>query len=71
MLTIGIPFKYSIGIEHPEAVKYAGLIYDILLFSKKTLDSFKVSPPNTGNLTMRLRLKSGKELIIVQGNNIS
>ena len=49
------------------AVKYAGLIYDLMLFTKKTFDDFKKSP-NSGNVILRIRLKNGKEFIISQGN---
>ena len=47
-------------------MKYAGLIYDLVLFSKRTLDDFKKTP-NHGNFTLRMRLKNGKEIIVVQG----
>ncbi len=52
-----------------EAVKYAGLIYDLILFSKRTLDDFKKTP-NYGYITLRMRLKNGKEIIVVQGTRI-
>ena len=63
-----VPFKFSISsLEYPMAVKYAGLIYDLMLFTKKTFDDFKKSP-NSGNVILRIRLKNGKEFIISQGN---
>jgi hypothetical protein len=61
----GVPFKFS-GLSHQEAVRYAGLIYDLILYSKKTIDDFKRTP-NHGNMALRLRLKNGTEIIVVQG----
>jgi hypothetical protein len=66
----GIPFHHSEGLSYTEAVRYAGLISDILLLTKKTLDTFKTIPPNTGNMTMRFRLTNGKEIIIVQEQDL-
>jgi len=61
----GVPYKYA-TLEHPEAVKYTGLLYDLFLFTKKILDNYK-STPNNGNMCIRLRLKSSQEVIINQG----
>jgi hypothetical protein len=64
---LGVPFKYNINnISHQEAVKYAGLVFDLILFSKRTLDDLKKTPHH-GNMTLRLRLKNGSEIIVVQG----
>jgi hypothetical protein len=65
----GVPFKYNSSLSHPEAVKIAGLIYDLILFSKRTLDDLKRSGSG-GNITLRMRLKSGEEFIVVQGKKI-
>jgi hypothetical protein len=65
-ILLGVPFKYSSNnISYPEAVRYAGLVYDLILYSKKVLDDFRKN--NHGNMSMRLRLKSGMEIIVVQG----
>ena len=62
-----MPFKYNPNnISHQDAVKYAGLIYDLILFSKRTLDDLKKTPHH-GNMTLRLRLKTGSEIVVVQG----
>jgi len=62
-----VPFKYNVNnISQQDAVKYAGLVYDLILFSKKTLDDFK-GTPHYGNMKLRMRLKNGKEIIVVQG----
>jgi hypothetical protein len=67
MTSEGVPFKYNPNnITHQEAVKISGLIYELVFYSKKTLDDFKRTP-NYGNITIRLRLKSGLEIIVVQG----
>ena len=67
MTNEGVPFKYNINnISHQDAVKISGLIHELVLYSKKTLDDFKRTP-NHGNITIRLRLKSGLEIIVVQG----
>jgi hypothetical protein len=67
----GIPFKYSFGslsdeVSYKEAVNYAGLLHDLIQYTKKVLDDLKKN--NYGNLSLRLRLLNGTEIIIVQGN---
>lgn len=67
----GIPFKSN--LENPVAVKIAGLIYDLILFSKRTLDDLKKnadSQMSNKNLTIRMRLKNGEELIVVQESEL-
>ncbi len=67
MTSEGVPFKYNANnISHEEAVKISGLVYELIIQSKKTLDDFKRTR-NDGNMTLRLRLKSGLEIIVVQG----
>lgn len=63
----GIPFKSNIE-KNSEVVKIAGLVFDLILFSKRTLDSIKKTsePGENKNLTMRMRLKNGEEIIVVQ-----
>lgn len=51
-------------------MKYTGLIYDLILFCKKTLDDLKRSTLHTP-ISLRLRLKHGVEIIIIQGKKIS
>jgi hypothetical protein len=66
-IILGVPFKFSTSsLEYPAAVRYAGLIYDLMLFTKKTFDDFKKTP-NSGNVILRVRLKNGKEFIVSQG----
>lgn len=57
-------------------MKYTGLIYDLVLFCKKSLDDLKRAEHNSKadylkeknhQFSMRLRLKHGVEIIIVQG----
>lgn len=63
----GIPFKSNID-DNQTVVKIAGLLFDFILYSKRTLDDLKKTNESMGNrnLTIRMRLKSGEELIIVQ-----
>ena len=51
-------------------MRIAGLIFDLILFSKKILEDLKkVNEPGANdNLTLRMRLKNGEELIVVQQN---
>ena len=64
----GIPFKSNIE-KNSDVVRVAGLIFDLILYSKRTLsDLKKTSDSSDDNLTMRMRLKSGVEIIIVQQN---
>ena len=65
----GIPFKSNIE-KNSEVIKIAGLIFDLVLYSKRTLDSLKKTnePGVSKNLTLRMRLKNGEELIVVQEN---
>lgn len=65
----GIPFKSNIE-KNSDVIRIAGLIFDLILYSKRTLDSLKkVNEPGVSkNLTMRMRLKNGEEIIIVQEN---
>ena len=65
----GIPFKSNIE-KNSEVVRVAGLIFDLILFSKKILEDLKkVNEPGVNdNLTLRMRLKNGEELIVVQQN---
>ncbi len=65
----GIPFKSNIE-DNAFVVKLTGLLFDLILYSKRTLDDLKkVNEPGVNkNLTIRMRLKSGEELIIVQQN---
>ena len=59
----GVPFKYS-GLKDEEATKLAGLMYDLMHFSKRTLEDFKKG--NLGNICIRLRLTDGHEYIVKQ-----
>jgi len=68
--------KYE-GLTRQEAVKYTGLVYDLVLFAKKSLDDLKKgdhkvdhSKEKNPQFSMRLRLKHGVEIIIVQGRKI-
>ena len=71
---IAVPIKFD-GLSYQEAVKYTGLIYDLVLFCKKSLDDLKktdhgkndYSKDKNSQFSMRLRLKHGLEIIIVQG----
>ena len=65
----GIPFKSNLE-NNAQIVKITGLLFDLILYSKRTLDDLKkVNEPGVNkNLTIRMRLKSGEELIIVQQN---
>ena len=65
----GIPFKSNIE-KNSEVVRIAGLIFDLILYSKKILEDLKkVNEQGLNeNLTLRMRLKSGEELIVVQQN---
>jgi hypothetical protein len=69
MSSEGIPFKSNIE-NNAQVVKLAGLIFDLILYSKRTLEDLKkVNEPGVNkNLTLRMRLKNGEELIIVQQN---
>ena len=65
----GIPFKSNIE-KNSEVVRVAGLIFDLILYSKKIWDDLKkVNESGTNeNLTLRMRLKNGEEIIVVQQN---
>ena len=64
----GIPFKSNIE-KNSEIVRVAGLIFDLILYSKKILEDLKkVNEPGNDNLTLRMRLKNGEEIIVVQQN---
>jgi hypothetical protein len=65
----GIPFKSNIE-DNAFVVKLTGLLFDLILYSKRTLDDLKkINEPGVNkDLTIRMRLKSGEELIIVQQN---
>ena len=65
----GIPFKSNIE-KHSEVVRISGLIFDLILYSKKILEDLKkVNEPGVNdNLTLRMRLKNGEEIIVVQQN---
>ena len=65
----GIPFKSNIE-KNSEVVRITGLIFDLILYSKKILEDLKkVNEPGTNdNLTLRMRLKNGEEIIVVQQN---
>ena len=67
MSSEGIPFKSNID-DNPTVVKIAGLLFDFILYSKRTLDDLKKTnePMANRNLTIRMRLKNGEELVIVQ-----
>ena len=69
MSSEGIPFKSNIE-NNAQVVKLAGLIFDLILYSKRTLEDLKkVNEPGVNkNLTLRMRLKNGEELIIVKQN---
>lgn len=61
-------------MTYTEAVKYTGLIYDLVLFTKKSLDDLKkndqkndYSKEKFPNFSMRLRMKHGVEVIVIQG----
>ena len=64
----GIPFKSNME-KNSDVVRVAGLIFDLILYSKRTLsDLKKTNDSSDDNLTMRMRLKSGVEIIVVQQN---
>ena len=65
----GIPFKSNIE-KNSEVVRITGLLFDLILYSKKILEDLKkVNEPGANdNLTLRMRLKNGEEIIIVQQN---
>ena len=64
----GIPFKSNIE-KNSEVVRITGLIFDLILYSKKILEDLKkVNEPGNDNLTLRMRLKNGEEIIVVQQN---
>ena len=64
----GIPFKSNME-KNSDVVRIAGLIFDLILFSKRTLgDLKKTNDSSDENLTLRMRLKNGEELIVVQQN---
>ena len=69
MSSEGIPFKSNIE-NNAQVVKLAGLIFDLILYSKRTLEDLKkVNEPGVNkNLTLRMRLKNGEEIIVVQQN---
>lgn len=73
MSSEGIPFKSNI-VEQTTVVKIAGLIYDLILYAKRTLDDLKKTnvpqPGQSPNGTMRMRLKNGEEIIVVQEGDI-
>jgi len=63
-------------LSYQEAVKYTGLLYDLVLFSKKALDDLKKGGEFTKNdhskeknpqFSMRLRMKNGIEIMVLQG----
>lgn len=66
MSSEGVPFKYNPNLTHQEAVSIAGLIYDLILYSKRTIDEM-VKKPSPSNMTLRMRLKNGEEIIVSQG----
>ena len=65
----GIPFKSNLE-KNSDVVRIAGLIFDLILYSKRTLSDLKKvnESGSDDNLTMRMRLKNGEEIIIVQQN---
>ena len=65
----GIPFKSNIE-RNSDVVRIAGLLFDLILYSKKVLEDLKkVNEQGVHeNLTLRMRLKNGEEIIIVQQN---
>ena len=60
----GVPFKYNGNVTYQEAVKLAGLMIDLIHYTKRTIEDLKKG--NTGNICLRMRLKSGEEYIIQQ-----
>ena len=64
-----IPFKSNIE-KNSEVVRVTGLIFDLILYSKKILEDLKkVNEQGLNeNLTLRMRLKNGEEIIVVQQN---
>ena len=65
----GIPFKSNIE-KNSEVVRKTELKFDLINYSKKILkDLKKVNDQNANeNLTLRMRLKNGEEIIVVQQN---
>ncbi len=59
----GVPLKFS-GLKYEEAVKISAYMFDLMHFSKRTLEDFKKG--NLGNICIRLRLTDGHEYIIKQ-----
>lgn len=50
--------------NYMEAVRIAGLVSDLINYTKRTIEDFKKG--QTGNICIRLRLKDDKEIIIQQ-----
>ena len=64
----GIPFKSNME-KNSDVVRVAGHIFDLILYSKRTLsDLKKTNDSSDDNLTLRMRLRNGVEIIIVQQN---
>jgi hypothetical protein len=69
MSIYGIPFKSDIE-KNSEVVHLSGLKFDLIIYSKKILEDLKKINEQgvNDNLTLRMRLKNGEELIVVQQN---
>lgn len=69
----GIPFKSSIT-DNAQVVKIAGLLFDFVIFAKRTFDDLKRDKNSNNmeqkNLTLRMRLKNGEEYIIIQDGDL-
>ena len=65
----GIPFKSNIE-KNSEVVRISGLIFDLILYSKKILEDLKKANEQclNENLTLRIKVKNGEEIIVVQQN---
>ena len=65
----GIPFKSNIE-KNSEVVRVTGLVFDLILYSKKILEDLKKGNEQglNDNLTLRMRLKNGEEIIVFQQN---
>ena len=63
-----MPFKFNINISKDDAVRYTGLLFNLMHYVKKVLDDLKKSENNQvrNNFMMRLRLQTGMEIIVNQ-----
>ena len=66
----GIPFKSSLA-DNTQVVKIAGLLFDFIIYAKRTFDDLKKPSSNDNkNMTIRMRLKNGEEYIVIQEGDL-